>query len=440
MTSSYSSSRSGRRGAGGSRHAERDILRPRRIVNGRLTIEALPSPAGDLSSAPQLTTAGDRSILSWMERAVPRSLFKFAERTPTGWSDAKTIASGNDLVVNAADVPSVRALADGTLAAAWMLANSPDPEAYDLRLAWSKDGGATWSKPVSPHHDRTETQHGFASLFQAPGAGLGLVWLDGRATNPKLAHPTDNMSLRAAVFGRAGAQLSEIAIDTRVCDCCPTVGRDHRRRSDRRVSQSERQGDPRHLCLAPRGRTLDAAGRRAQRRVGNRGVPGQRSGDQRPRTRRRRRLVHGIEGRRQGLRRVLARRAAARSASRCAWTTSRRSVTWASSCSRTDRPPCRGLNSPTSSSSSRFAAWRQTAHGPPRVTIAGGGRSARRRPSASHSGSRRVALRLDRDGQRRVACSNGSCHSAVAAPCETGSGRGATDPSSAAESGACNQS
>ena len=252
-----------------------------------MTIEALPSPAGDLSSAPQLTTAGDRSILSWMERAVPRSLFKFAERTPTGWSEPKTVASGNDLVVNAADVPSVRALADGTLAAAWMLANSPDPEAYDLQLAWSKDGGATWSKPVSPHHDRTETQHGFASLFQAPGAGLGLVWLDGRATNPKLAHPSDNMSLRAAVFSRAGAQVSEMAIDTRVCDCCPTAVAVTAEGPDRRVSQSERQGNPRHLCLAPRGRPLDAAGRGAQRRVGNRGVPGQRPGDQRPRTRRR---------------------------------------------------------------------------------------------------------------------------------------------------------
>ena len=217
-----------------------------------------------------------------MERAVPRSLFKFAERTATGWSEPRTIASGNDLVVNAADVPSVRALADGTLAAAWMLANSPDPEAYDLRLAWSKDGGATWSKPVNPHHDRTETQHGFASLFQAPGAGLGLVWLDGRATNPKLAHPTDNMSLRAAVFSRAGAQLSEVAIDTRVCDCCPTsvaVTAEgpivaFRNRSDKEIR------DIYVSRLA--GRPLDDAGRGAQRRLGNRGVPGQRSGRSAP--------------------------------------------------------------------------------------------------------------------------------------------------------------
>jgi len=187
-----------------------------------LPIDALTSPAGESSSAPQLTTTGDRSMLSWMERANPASVLKFAERTATGWSEPKTVASGNDLVVNAADVPSVRALADGSLAAAWMVANSPDPEAYDLRLAWSKDAGATWSKPVNPHHDRTETQHGFASLFQAPGAGLGLVWLDGRATNPKLEHPADTMGLRAAIFNKAGTQVSETAIDTRVCDCCPT--------------------------------------------------------------------------------------------------------------------------------------------------------------------------------------------------------------------------
>src|SRR5262249_35251626 len=102
-----------------------------------LKIDPLPSPAGDAASAPQLTPTGERAIVSWMERAVPRSLFKFAERTATGWSPAKTVASGNDLVVNAADVPSVRALADGSLAAAWMIANGPDPEGYDLLLAFS---------------------------------------------------------------------------------------------------------------------------------------------------------------------------------------------------------------------------------------------------------------------------------------------------------------
>jgi hypothetical protein len=186
------------------------------------TVEAVTSPAGADSSAPQLTTDGDRTIVSWMERAGPRASLKFAERTPAGWSAPRTVVSGTDLVVNAADVPSVRALEGGTLVAHWMQSNSPDPEAYDLRLAWSKDGGATWSPAVSPHRDGTKTQHGFASLFPAPGAGLGLVWLDGRATDPDAPNATGNMSLRATTFSGEGKQLRDTALDTRVCECCPT--------------------------------------------------------------------------------------------------------------------------------------------------------------------------------------------------------------------------
>ena len=187
-----------------------------------LAVESLSSPAGEQSSAPQLTSEGDRIFLSWMERAGPRAALKFAERTASGWSNPRSVTSGTDLLVNAADVPSVRALADGVLAAHWLQNNGPDPEAYNLLLAWSKDGGTTWSRPASPHHDGTKTQHGFASLYPAPGGGLGVVWLDGRATSPDSAHPTDNMSLRAAVYSKSGTELSETGIRGRVCDCCPT--------------------------------------------------------------------------------------------------------------------------------------------------------------------------------------------------------------------------
>ena len=187
-----------------------------------LTIDSVSSPAGAESSAPQLTVEGDRVILSWMERAGSSATLKFAERTASGWSAPRVVASGPDVLTNAADVPSVRPLADGTLIANWMQENGPDPESYDLRLVWSKDGGATWSKPTSPHHDGTKTEHGFASLFQAPGAGLGLVWLDGRTTDPDSPNATGNMSLRAAIYGRDGRQLREMVVDARVCDCCPT--------------------------------------------------------------------------------------------------------------------------------------------------------------------------------------------------------------------------
>jgi len=110
-------------------------------------------------------------------------------------------------------------VADGTLVAHWLTANGPDPEAYNLRLATSHDDGGTWSTPVSPHHDTTVTQHGFASIFDLAGGAFGIVWLDGRATHGEQG----NMALRGATFGADGKQRGEIAIDPRVCECCPTA-------------------------------------------------------------------------------------------------------------------------------------------------------------------------------------------------------------------------
>ena len=188
-----------------------------------LAVEPLPSPAGADSSAPQLTVSGDRAVLSWMERAGRRATLKLVERTSSGWSEPRSVTSGDHLIVNAADVPSVRAMADGTLAAHWTEENGPDPEASTLRLSWSKDGGRTWSPPTSPYRDRTQSQHGFASLFQTPGGGLGVVWLDGRAIETATSPQAENMSLRAAAYGRDGKQLSEVAIDRRVCECCSTA-------------------------------------------------------------------------------------------------------------------------------------------------------------------------------------------------------------------------
>jgi hypothetical protein len=114
------------------------------------------------------------------------------------------VASGDDWFINWADVPSVVRLADGTLAAHWLKEIDPKLEAYDLNLAFSKDDGRTWSAPVTPHHDGTKSQHGFATLFQAPGAGLGLIWLDGRAIDE--ASGRDSMSIRAATFDREGKE------------------------------------------------------------------------------------------------------------------------------------------------------------------------------------------------------------------------------------------
>ena len=91
--------------------------------------------------------------------------------------------------------------------------------------------GKTWTASVTPHHDGTKTEHGFASLFQMPGAGagLGVVWLDGR--NMKGGHGAPagdhggggDMSLRFASFARDGKQTADTELDLRVCECCPTA-------------------------------------------------------------------------------------------------------------------------------------------------------------------------------------------------------------------------
>jgi hypothetical protein len=172
-----------------------------------------------------LTASAGRVLLSWIESPPtgPQKTLKFAERTEAGWSEPITVASGDGIVANAADVPSVRAVAGGTLVAHWLQELGADPEAYALPLSWSKDGGRTWSPPVTPHHDATRTQHGFASLFQAPGGGVGVVWLDGRAMSPGSPEGAYGaIALWAATYDADGTQTSEAAVVPRVCECCQT--------------------------------------------------------------------------------------------------------------------------------------------------------------------------------------------------------------------------
>jgi len=189
-----------------------------------LAIKALATPAAVGSAQPQLTVSARGALLSWIERDGGIATLKWAERTGDGWSAPRIVASGADWFVNWADVPSVLRLADGSLAAHWLQKSGPGTYAYDVRVSHSSDDGRTWSPAVTPHSDGTKSEHGFGSLFPAPGTGLGLVWLDGRAMKPGHGeHGGGDMSLRYGAFGRDWKQIAETAVDTRVCECCPTA-------------------------------------------------------------------------------------------------------------------------------------------------------------------------------------------------------------------------
>lgn len=190
-----------------------------------LDVVPLMSPAAANTAQPQLSAWGDRVVLSWVERSGDMASLRFSERTDTGWTDARTVASGANWFVNWADVPSVVPLDNESMAAHWLQKSAEHTYSYDVRLALSSDRGRTWSTSTTPHHDGTRTEHGFASLIPMPGQGLGAVWLDGRQMKEGAHQGMDpgNMSLRGALFGPDGTQAPDVSIDDRVCECCPSA-------------------------------------------------------------------------------------------------------------------------------------------------------------------------------------------------------------------------
>ena len=195
-----------------------------RAQSADTSVVPVTSPAGPGSAQPQLTVSARGVLLSWIERSGDVATLKFSERKGDSWTPARTVASGKDWFVNWADVPSVIRLADGSLYGHWLQKSGADTYAYDVRLARSMDDGQTWSSSFTPHNDGTKTEHGFASMFQMPGAGLGLVWLDGRAMKGgHEEHGGGDMSVRGAIYDQKGKQLSEGPVDLRVCECCPTA-------------------------------------------------------------------------------------------------------------------------------------------------------------------------------------------------------------------------
>jgi hypothetical protein len=191
------------------------------------TLSPSPSPldAGAGSMAPQLTSSAHGVVLSWIAPGSPVAALNYAELAGGTWSAVRTAARGTDWFISEVDMPAVLRLSDRTLVAQWLVAVDLAKEAYDIRLARSRDDGHTWSAAVAPHHDGTTSQHGFASLYEWPqalGGGLGLAWLDGRAMNTSAPVATGDMGVFHARFDANDRQAAEARIDARACECCST--------------------------------------------------------------------------------------------------------------------------------------------------------------------------------------------------------------------------
>ena len=139
-----------------------------------LVIRASNSPTDGDSREPELNATHDgQIILSWVEKiGDKRYALRTATRDAKGWGESRTVAEGENWFVNWADFPSVIALKDGSLAAHWLVKSGSGTYAYNVNISRSKDGGNTWSKPIVPHRDNTQTEHGFVSLIPLPDGRL----------------------------------------------------------------------------------------------------------------------------------------------------------------------------------------------------------------------------------------------------------------------------
>ena len=190
-------------------------------------IDSIASPAGPGAVEPNLAVAANgRVYMSWMEPSDSGFALRFATLTGRQWSAPRTIRSGRDFFVNWADFPSITVLGGGRLAAHWLQRNGTGTYAYGVRVAQSADDGATWSAPVTPHRDTSQTEHGFVATWHENGR-LGAVWLDARksakaAADAPPAHDghVSEMMLISTTIDSRGRLGPEVPLDQRTCDCC----------------------------------------------------------------------------------------------------------------------------------------------------------------------------------------------------------------------------
>lgn len=191
-------------------------------------IVEIPVPVGPGAQDPSLfaTDAGE-ILMSWTEPSEEGHAVRIASLIDEQWTAPMTVTVSDQLFVNWADIPSVAAFPDGTLAVHWLQDNGRTAYAYDFTVALSDDGGETWGHAQTPHRDGRSVQHGFATLLPVAADQLMAIWLDGRQygladLDDESGGNPNEMQLRAAMVGSNGVIGEEMLIDARACTCCQT--------------------------------------------------------------------------------------------------------------------------------------------------------------------------------------------------------------------------
>ena len=178
----------------------------------------------------------------------------------------------------------------------WLQKSGAETYAYDVRLARSTDDGKTFSQSFT----RTTTERRPSMVLPPCSRCRARAW-PGVARRPRdesgghdgHGDPSGDMSVRAAIYDRAGKQSAGSADRSARLRVLSYGGGGDGRRADRGVSRSQRRRNPRHLSVPATWRQVDRAGAGSQRRVEDCRVPGERPGVECGGPERGDRVVHG---------------------------------------------------------------------------------------------------------------------------------------------------
>ena len=187
---------------------------------GQDQLTRLPSPAPANSSLSRVVADESGEIyLSWVSQDAEQATLAFARLTSEGWDAAQVISEGRNWFVNWADFPVLSVDSSG-MVAHWLQMSATGTYDYDIRARFYAQDKATWTEARTIHTDGISAEHGFVSMLPLNDGTTLISWLDGRETVH--SEPPGAMTLRAGIFDKSGANVSEWELDHRVCDCCQT--------------------------------------------------------------------------------------------------------------------------------------------------------------------------------------------------------------------------
>lgn len=177
-----------------------------------LKVEPAANPSGPDSSQVNWSVTQDGNlIMSWVESDVLR----YAIRKGAQWSEPRTIAAHRHFFHHPAEVPEVITLPGGSFLAHWIETPKTESEAEFIYVSSSRDG-IKWTAPVMGHHDKSDVEHGLASMAASGDKEASIFWLQ------SLNGPDKPTSLMRTVVGADGNEVKEEMLAADVCECCPT--------------------------------------------------------------------------------------------------------------------------------------------------------------------------------------------------------------------------